>query len=560
MQRHVASSIVWALAYGVCLFFLACARSTSEQVPQIEDQPPFVDMAEAWDLVRPHVGGGPEKRYIVEAKGGGAALLDAEGDGDLDIYWVNGAKLDDPGRGAGNALYRNDGTHGFVDIAKTSGVEGRGWGMGALSADFDDDGDQDLYITCLEENILYRNDGRTRFVDITAEAGLQTPVWSTGAAMGDADLDGDLDLYVANYIDFAVDSIRPLGTQWKGRDVFVGPLGLPALQDVLFRNQGDGVFSDMTEESGLIRRDPGYGFGVLFVDIDEDGDLDLYIANDSTPNFVYRNAGDGTFDEIGLQANAAFNETGLAQAGMGVAWGDYDNDGDGDVLVTNFEDDYNTLYQNRGNGSFADISFAAGLGRVSLPYVGFGAVFLDYDNDADQDLFIANGHVYPQIERSGGGTRYAQVNHLFANEGGRFSLVEPIADGDALRAVSRGAVAGDFDDDGRLDLFVTNLNDRPSLLHNQSAGEHHWFGLRLIGRSGNREAIGARVYLWSGQRRQRRDLLCGESFLGSGDRRIHFGLGAAARVDSLHIHWPGGGLQRVTNPPLNAYLLVEEGS
>ena len=294
---------------------------------------------------------------------------------------------------------------------------------------------------------------------------------------------------------------------------------------------------------------------MLFIDSDDDGDLDLYVANDSTPNFLYRNDGAGTFAEVGLQANAALGETGLAQAGMGAAWGDYDNDGDGDLLVTNFEDDYNTLYRNTGGGTFADVSFAAGLGRISLPFVGFGAVFLDYDNDADQDLFVANGHVYPQIERPGSGATYAQANHLFANDAGHFRLVELGEE----RAVSRGAVAGDFDDDGRVDLFVTNLNGRPSLLHNQTATGHHWFGLRLVGAGKNRDAVGARVVLWSGGQRQRRDVLCGESFLGSGDRRVHFGLGAVGRADSLHIYWPSGALQRLADLPIDAYMRVEEG-
>ncbi|MXY80636.1 MAG: CRTAC1 family protein, partial [Gemmatimonadetes bacterium] len=435
--------------------------------------------------------------------GGGAALLAADGDGDLDIYWVNG-------EGGNNAFYRNDRDRGFVDRAAAAGATGRGWGMGSLSAVYDADGDADLYITCLQENILYRNDGLRpelsrrleQFADATARAGLALPVWSTGAAMGDADLDGDLDLYVANYADFDSTAVRPLGTQWKGRDVFIGPLGLPALPDALYRNDGA-----------------------------------------------------GTFAEVGLQANAALGETGLAQAGMGAAWGDYDNDSDGDLLVTNFEDDYNTLYRNIGDGTFADVSFAAGLGRISLPFVGFGAVFVDFDNDADQDLFVANGHVYPQIERPGSGATYAQANHLFANEAGHFSLVELGED----RAVSRGAVAGDFDDDGRVDLFVTNLNGRPSLLHNQTAVDHHWLGLRLVGAGKNREAVGAKVVLWSGGQRQRRDVLCGESFLGSGDRRVHFGLGAAGRADSLHIYWPSGALQRLIDLPIDAYMRIEEG-
>ena len=562
VRSNSTNPIYWAL---MSLVTVACSQSWVEDsspapteylVSTAVVETPFVDKAAAWNLTRIHTGGGPEKRYIVEAKGGGAALLDAEGDGDLDIYWVNGASLATPDLGGGNALYRNDGEVGFVDIAAAAGVEGHGWGMGAQSADYDNDGDQDLYITCLRDNILYRNDGRGRFADQTEQAGVAMPLWSTGAAMGDADLDGDLDLYVANYVEFSVDEIRPLGTQWKGRDVFVGPLSLPASPDVLYRNEGDGTFVDMTGASGIGRHEPGYGFGVLFVDLDDDGDQDLYIANDSTPNFLYRNAGDGTFVEVGLRANAAFNEMGLAQAGMGVAWGDYDGDGDGDLFVTNFEDDYNTLYRNAG-GTFTDISFAVDLGRVSLPYVGFGAVFLDYDNDADQDLFVANGHVYPQIESPEGSATYPQKNHLFANDGGRFNLVDPVVGPKMAAGVSRGAVAGDFDDDGRLDLFVTNLNGRPSLLYNNTETGHHWLGVHLRGHTQNREGVGARVFVWSEGRRQRRDVLCGESFLGSGDRRLHFGL-AAGSADSMHVYWPGGALQRVTDLPLDSYVLVEQ--
>jgi hypothetical protein len=517
-------------------------------------------MSSAWRVTRPHVGGGPEKRYIVEAKGGGAALLDVEGDGDLDIYWVNGAQLEDVGRGGGNALYRNDGESGFADVATTHGVLGYGWGMGALSADYDNDGDADLYVTSLEQNILYRNDGQESFVDVSAQAGVRAPQWSTGAAMGDYDLDGDLDLYVANYVDFELAAIRPLGTQWKGKDVFIGPLSLPALPDLFYRNNGDGTFTDITAASGLGGEEPGYGFGVLFADIDSDGDADLYIANDSTPNFLFRNNANGTFAEIGLRANTAFNDMGLAQAGMGVALGDYDNDGAADLFVTNFEDDYDTLYRNSGDGTFKDMSFDAGLASTSLPFVGFGTVFIDYDNDADLDLFVANGHVYPQIEAAGSATTYGQANHLYDNDGGHFSLAWPTSAATRNGEVSRGVVAGDFDNDGRVDLFVTNLNQRPTLLRNVAAGEHNWLGLRLVGVAANHQGVGATVYLWSAGQQQRRDVLCGDSFLSSSDRRLHFGLGAATAVDSLHIHWPGGDLQRLKDLPVNEYLVVEQGA
>ncbi len=516
-------------------------------------------MSAAWGVTRRHMGGGSEKRYIVEAKGGGAALLDAEGDGDLDIYWVNGAQLEDLGQGGGNALYRNDGERGFADVATAQGAPGYGWGMGALSADYDNDGDVDLYVTCLQQNILYRNDGKGDFSDVTTQAGVEAPEWSTGAAMGDCDLDGDLDLYVANYADFELEAIRPLGTQWKGKDVFVGPLSLPAVPDLLFRNNSDGTFANITASSGVGQEEPGYGFGVLFADLDSDGDADLYIANDSTPNFLYRNNGDGTFVEIGLQANAAFNEMGLPQAGMGVALGDYDNDGEADLFVSNFEDDYNTLYRNGGDGTFKDISFAVGLARTSLPLVGFGTVFIDYDNDADLDLFVANGHVYPQVEVTGSATTYGQANHLYDNDGGHFTLVWPAAGAARTGAVSRGVVAGDFDNDGRPDLFVTNLNERPTLLRNVAVGQHNWLGLSLVGVGANSQGVGAKVYLWSGGQQQRRDVLCGDSFLSSSDRRLHFGLGQATAVDSLHVHWPGGALQRLTDLPINAYSVVEEG-
>ncbi len=515
-------------------------------------------MSPAWGVTRPHEGGGPEKRYIVEAKGGGAALLDAEGDGDLDIYWVNGAQLEDPGRGAGNALYRNDGETGFTDVAPAQGVTGYGWGMGALSADYDNDGDADLYVTCLQQNILYRNDGGG-FADVTAQAGVPVPVWSTGAAMGDGDLDGDLDLYVTNYVDFQPGAIRPLGAQWKGKDVFIGPLSLPALPDQFYRNNGDGTFTEIAAASGLGQEEPGYGFGVLFADIDSDGDADLYIANDSTPNFLYRNNGDGTFVEMGLRANAAFNEMGLAQAGMGAALGDYDNDGAPDLFVTNFEDDYNTLYRNQGNGTFKDMSTDVGLASTSLPFVGFGTVFIDHDNDADLDLFVANGHVYPQIEVTGSATTYGQANHLYDNDGGLFTLVWPASGAIRTGAISRGVVSGDFDNDGRLDLFVTNLNQRPTLWRNVVGGQHNWLGLRLVGEAANSQGVGARVYLWSGGRQQRRDVLCGDSFLSSSDRRLHFGLGGETAVDSLHIYWPGGDLQRLKDLPVNAYSVVVEG-
>ena len=549
------------------LLFLACLFGCSAPAPEESTPSPagssyprFTDVAVPLGLTRSHTGGGPEKGYIVEAKGGGGALLDFDSDGDLDIYWVNGATLDAPGAGAGNALYRNDAFKAFVDVAASKGVAGKGWGMGAISADYDSDGDADLYVTTLQDNLLYRNDGNSDFVDVASLAGVAASGWSTGAAFADYDLDGDLDLYVAHYVEFDPAEISPLGTQWKGVDAFIGPLGLRPLPDVLFRNEGDGTFTDVSRKTGIAQVEPGYGFGVLFADYDLDGDPDLYVANDSSPNFLFRNEGDGTFADVSLGGNASYGEMGNAQAGMGVAWGDYDGDRYPDILVTHFEDDYNTLYRNNGSGGFADVSFAAGLGRASLTYVSFGAGFLDFDNDGDLDLLTANGHVYPQIDQGGSGATYAQPDHLFENTGeGRFELLLP-QPGDSLGTarVSRGSCIGDLDNDGDLDIFVINLNDRPSLLRNDVGDRRNWLGVQLVGAAGNRDAIGARLELFAGGTIQVRDVICGSSFLCSEDRRAHFGLGSSTRIDSLRIRWPSGSVQRFADLPPNSYLIVEE--
>ena len=534
---------------------LACSAAASPPRPR------FVDVAEIVGLTQVHTSGSPDKGYIVEAKGGGSAFLDYDGDGDLDIYWINGASLEAPEQSAGNILYRNDGDKGFKDVTEAAGVRGRGWSMGAISADYDNDGDQDLYITNLQENILYRNDGARGFVDVAEQAGVATPRWNTGAAFADYDLDGDLDLYVASYLKFDHGEIPRLGATWKGVDVFVGPLSLLGEQDVFYRNNGDGTFAEITARARLTHPSPRYGLGVLFTDCDGDGYPDIYVANDVTPNFLYHNRGDGRFNEISLPANVAYGGEGKRQASMGLAWGDYDANGHPDIFVTHFESDYNTLYRNDGDGRFADVSSAAGLLETSLPYVSFGTGFLDYDNDGDLDLLVANGHVYPQIDQAGTASTYAQPNHLFENLGdGRFALLLP-QPGDSLgRArASRGSCIGDYDNDGDLDIFVTQVDDRPSLLRNDVGNRQNWIGLKLTGRTGNRDGIGARVRAVAGGRVQIRDVICGSSFLCSEDRRLHFGLGSNLRVDSLEVRWPGGAVQRFAGLPVNRYLLIEEG-
>jgi enediyne biosynthesis protein E4 len=520
--------------------------------------PHFVDVAAEAGLLKPHTGGSEEKHYIVEAKGGGAAFLDFDGDGDLDIYWVDGATLEVP-HGGGNVLYRNDGSAGFTDVTTAMGVGGSGWGMGVVSADFDNDGDPELYVTNLRENLLYRNDA-DRFVDVTASSGTAVPAWSTGSAVADYDHDGDLDLYVANYLEFDPADIPALGAQWKGLDVFIGPKGLPAAQDVFLRNDGDGVFRDLTSWSRLRHPSPGYGLGVVFGDYDLDGYGDLYVANDSSPNFLYRNRGDGRFVDASLQASVAYGEKGEIQAGMGIAWGDYDADGDPDLHVTHFESEYNTIYRNDGMGGFAPASFESGLAAKTLPYVGFGTGFLDHDNDGDLDLFVANGHVYPDISRSGSGTAYAQPNLLFDNTGnGLFQLALPqAADSLGSTKVSRGAIMGDYDNDGDVDVFVSNLNDRPSLLRNEGGNRRNWLGVKLVGHDSNRDGVGATVRLVAEGNMQTRHAIRGSSFLSSEDHRLHFGLGTSAVVDTLEVQWPGGVMQRLYAVTPNRYIVVHE--
>jgi predicted nucleotidyltransferase len=527
-----------------------------------------VDVAARSGIAVKNVSGKPHKTFIIEAKGGGIGFLDYDGDGDLDAYVANGSSFEGFPQGAAptNRLYRNQGNGTFTDVTAAAGVGDTSWSMGWVAADYDNDGDVDLYVTNYGANRLYRNEGeKTRhlgsgpwFDDDTSRAGIGEERWSTGAAFGDYDLDGDLDLYVTNYLKFDPD--QPPETRsyrrWKDLEVFYGPESYEGEPDVLYHNQGDGTF--LTVE---LPGETAYkGFQPIFVDYDNDGYPDIYVANDTDPNVLYHNLGDGSFEDMSIASGASHSEDGGVQSGMGAAFGDYDNDGDLDIYVTHFSDDYNTLYRNEGARSFLDVSYLAGTAEVSLPFVGWGTAFLDYDNDGDLDLFAANGHVYPAVDDYDFGTSYAQRNLLFENLGdGRFVEVGvQSGSGMAVVKVSRGAAVGDYDEDGDLDILILNVDDTPTLLRNDGGNRQNWLKVSTMGTRSNRDGIGARINVVIGARVQMREIAAGTSFLSNSELRAHFGIGEAKRIDLMEIRWPSGAVQKFADIEANQWLVVAE--
>ena len=414
--------------------------------------------------------------------------------------------------------------------------------------------------------MLYRNNGDGTFTDVTERAGVGDPRWSTGCAFGDYDRDGHVDLYVANFLTFDVKKPFRRGPggrcENRGLDVLMmcGPRGTPGEPDTLYRNNGDGTFTDVTQRAGI--RDPGtYGFGVIFSDLDNDGWPDIFVATDSTPNLQFRNNRDGTFSEVALFSGTALSGTGTEQGCMGVDIADYENNGHFAIFVTNFSHDYNTLYRNNGDGTFSDVSYPTGLGESSLPYVGWGTGFVDFDHDGLLDIFIANGHVDPEVDRLQSGTKYLQRKQLYQNLGdGNFrEVTEEIGGGLLLEKSSRGAAFGDFDNDGDIDVLVINMNDRPTLLRNDGGNRRPWITLTLAGTRSNRDAIGARVTAKVGDRTQTAEVRSGGSYLSHNDMRIHFGLGDAPKVDRLEVRWPSGAVETFENVKGNTFWQITEG-
>ena len=538
----------------------------------------FVDVAAEVGIDFEHVNGASDRKYFPETMGGGAAFFDYDGDHDLDIYLVNGAAL--PGyqalRPPVNALYENLG-RAFVEVGAVAGVDDAGYGMGCAAADYDNDADLDLYLSNYGANVLYRNEGSGKFTDVTAAAAVGDSSWSTSCAFLDYDNDGDLDLYVANYVhyelEYALRDLEPYlaGMQKAGSEVprtYQHPRNFPGAEDRLWRNKGDGLFEDVTAAAGLADTlwNEGRGLGVVATDYDNDGDVDLYVANDAVRNFLYRNNADGTFAEIGALAGVAYGVDGQREAGMGVDAGDYDNDGYMDLVVTNFEQEPASLYRNNGRGFFPHVSYLTGVGLPSLKDLSFGTGFVDYDNDGYQDLFIASGHVLDNIAFFDKSTSYEQQNMLLRNQGpdrqGRYRFADVSnrsGAGMLLRRASRGTAFGDYDDDGDVDILVGNIGRRPNLLRNDGGNGHNWLQIKTIGRQSNRDGIGARILVRTGELFQVREVRAHYSYLSHSDLRVSFGLGDKQRAEVVEIRWPGGKVERINDVAANQVLVIAEG-
>jgi enediyne biosynthesis protein E4 len=520
-----------------------------------------------------HRSGTPEKKTIIETPGSGVALLDYDNDGWLDIYLLNGStvaalKGKEPAPQAKLFHNNHDGT--FTDVTAKAGVANERWGFGGAVGDYDNDGWPDIYVANYGKNRLYHNNHDGTFTDVAEKAGVALGDWSAGPTWGDYDHDGLLDLFVPGYVKFDPDHppiagqgrIPPGFCNFRGVNVMCGPRGLPGEQDHLFHNNGDGTFTDVSVKAKVADPSGYYGFASVFVDVDDDGWLDLAVANDSVPNYLYRNRHDGTFEDVSYISGFALTEDGREQASMGIAVGDYNRDGRVDLYVSAFSDDYNALYHNDGDGNFSEITYQAGLAEPTIPFLGWGTGFLDFDNDGWLDILVANGHVYPGVDQQDWGTTWAQRPQLFRNlDGAKFREVPP-ATGSGLADVltARGAAFGDLFNDGHIDVVINNVDSNPTVLRNVVKNDNHWITLRLIGGPKSpRDAIGSKVFLTASGVRQRADVFSGGSYGSSSDQRVHFGLGCSEKIDKLEIYWPSGAKQEISVPSVDRILTVVEG-
>ena len=530
----------------------------------------FRDIAEQAGLTGwHHTMGTLQKRYILETIGSGVALLDYDNDGWLDIYLVNGSTFEAlSGKGAAPAaaLFHNNHDGTFTNVAEKARVTNDRWGFGVAVGDYDNDGWPDLYVSNFGKNRLYHNNHDGTFTDVAEKAGVSLGNWSTGASFGDYDGDGKLDLFVPGYVHWDMNHLPAPGyafCKFRGESVSCGPRGLKGEPDHLFHNNGDGTFTDVSQKAGVADASNRYGFTSTFVDIDNDGKVDLLVANDSTPNYLYINKGDGTFKDLSFLSGFALNQDGRETASMGLAVGDYRNTGLVDLYAGTFSDDYKPLFRNDGKANFTEISPDMGIAEITYPFLTWATEFIDYDNDGWKDLLAVNGHVYPQVDEHQWGTSYAQRPYLLhnLNHGARFEMVPPVeGSGLALIIPGRGAGFGDIFNNGKIDVVINCMDHVPVLLQNVNSDKHHWVGLQLLGGpKSSRDAIGAAVYLTAGGLRQRGDVMSGGSYESSNDQRLHFGIGDATTVDSLEIRWPSRSVERVSLPAVDRFYAIEEG-
>ena len=548
-MRYVA---LWLASFTLFIPAIPAPQQKSEPVQ-------FVNIAARAGVTYKHENGATPEKYMPETMASGALIFDYNNDGWADLFFINGGSFVDKrlAASARHRLYRNNGDGKFTDVTESSGIGVSGFGMGACSADYDNDGWVDLYVTAVGPDKMYKNTGKNTFTDVSAASGLGEPLWSTSCAFSDIDNDGDVDLYVARYVDFSVDNNK-FCTLFEAVRAYCHPHVYKSVPDVLYRNNGNGTFTDITQDAGVTKA--GNGLGVVFSDYDDDGWTDIYVANDSTPNFLYRNKGKGVFEEVGLWAGVAVGADGKPLAGMGTDIGDINGDGMLDIFVTNLDGQTHSLYQNLGKGLFNNVTFLSGVGEATLPYVGFGTAFLDYDNDGDLDLSIANGDVIDNIKRLRDSTSYEQLNLLLRNDGtGKFTNVGPASgSGFALKKASRALATGDLDNDGDLDIVISNVGATADLLQNDGGNRNHSILVRTIGTASNRDGIGTRLKLFIGNKTLRRDVKAGSSYLGQSDLRVHFGLGDAQRADRLEIRWPSGAVESIENIQANQILTVKE--
>jgi enediyne biosynthesis protein E4 len=567
----LGSTLIEALATPLCNWRNPGLVEAAVSTPAATSPVRFVDVAQQAGLTIPNVWGGVDhKRSIIEAKGSGLAFFDYDNDGWLDIYLTNGNRLDahwPSGKAPTSQLYKNNRDGTFTDVTEKSGLGLTGWQTGVCVGDYNNDGWDDLFCCFWGHNVLFRNNGDGTFTDVTHKAGLdQEKVrWGAGCAFLDYDRDSHLDLFVCNYLKLDPSTIPPASDttycQWKGVPIMCGPRGLPGDTNILYHNNGDGTFTDVSEKSGILKPGPRYSITAVSYDFDNDGWPDIYVAVDSEPSILFKNNHDGTFTDVAVMAGCAYSDNGHEQAGMGVGVADYDCDGWFDIFKTNFADDTCNLYHNNGDGTFSDVTFASGVG-VNNRYVAWGCGFIDYDNDGWPDIIQINGHVYPEIDTYNFGETFKNPRLVYRNLGnGRFKDVSTeMGPGINEHFSSRGAAFGDYNNDGGVDVLILNMNDLPSLLRNEGGNQQNWIKIKLVGTKCNRTAIGARVRVMTGKHVQMDEVHSGDSVMSQSDLRLHFGLGKVGTVDTIEVKWPTTQkIERFTQVKANQIITIREG-